>query len=133
MEREALFLSALERLQTLYPGDYAWGATSTHEGAEQQQNLDVKLRACTHPGAAGINSFLGGGDPPPPTQPSSLVGAATDSLPVTQKLWLGGGSSNGGQENFRLSTFAGAEDVLDGGKGGEGVGVTEHPPPPPNP
>ena len=62
VEREALFLPALERLQTLYPGAYAQGSISTHEGAELKlENLDVKVSARTHPGAAGSNSFLGGG------------------------------------------------------------------------
>ena len=34
VEGEAQFLPALERLQTLYPGAYARGSTSTNEGAD---------------------------------------------------------------------------------------------------
>ena len=58
-----LFLPSLEHLQTLYPGAYARGPTSTSEGAET--NLDVKLSAHTHPVAAVLDSLLGGGDPSP--------------------------------------------------------------------
>ena len=79
MKGEALFLPALERLQTLYPGAYARVSTSTNEGADLElDTLDVKLSARTHPGADGINSFLRGGDPFP-TRPSSLGGASMDS------------------------------------------------------
>ena len=34
VEGEGLFLPLLERLQTLYPGAYSRGATSTHKGEE---------------------------------------------------------------------------------------------------
>ena len=128
MEGEALFLPALERLQTLYPGAYPRGAKSTHEGAEQE-NLDVKLSARTHPGAAGFNSFLGGGDPSP-TQLSLLVGATIDESPVTRKSWLDGGGAYGGQRKIYLSTLTGAAESLDREEGREGVEVTENPPPP---
>ena len=121
-------LPALERLQTLYPGAYARGSTSTHEGADSEmENLDVKVSARTHPGAAGFNSSLRGGDPSP-TRPSSLVGATSDTSPVTRKSWTDGGSAYGGQKNIDLSTLAGVEDVWDRVKGGDGVGVTENPP-----
>ena len=100
MEGEALFLPALERLQTLYPGVYSRGSTSTHEGAEPVKfdKLNVKVSARTHPGAAGFNAFLGGGDPSL-TRPSSLVGAMMDESPVTRKSWLDGGSAYEGQKN----------------------------------
>ena len=129
MEGEPLFLPALERLQTLYPGAYARGSTSTHEGAEQKL-IDVKLSARTHPGAALKDSFLRGGDPSP-TRPSSLGGGSVDSSPITRKSWLDGGSAYGGQRKIDISTLAGAEDILDGGSSEDGVGVTENPPPDP--
>ena len=130
MEGEALFLPSLERLQTLYPGAYARGSTSTNEGADpEMETLDVEVSVRTHPGAAGFNSFLRGGDPSP-TRPSSLVGATSDTLPVTRKSWPDGGSAYGGQRNLDLYTLAGGEDAWDGGKGGDGVGVTENLPPP---
>ena len=84
-----MFLPALERLQTPHPGAFTRGATSTDEGAETD-TLNIKLSARSRPGAAGINSFLGGGDPSS-TGPSSLVGASMDSLTITQKYWLVGG------------------------------------------
>ena len=84
MEREPLFLLALERLQTLYPRAYARGATSRHKGSELD-DTSVKLSARTHPGTTGINTFLGVGDPYP-TRPSSLVGVMTDESPVTRKF-----------------------------------------------
>ena len=58
----------IQRLQTLYPGAYARGTTSTSEGVELSdiENLDVKLSARTHPVSAGVNPSPGGGDPPPP-------------------------------------------------------------------
>ena len=83
-----------------------------HEGAELE-NLDVKVSACTHPGAAGFNSFLGGGNPSP-TRTSSLVGATIDESPITRKYWLDGGSAYGGKEKINPSTFAGAAGILDG-------------------
>ena len=128
MEGEALFIPVLDLLQTLYPGAYTRCATSTQEGAELQ-NLDVKLSARTHPGAAGINSFLGRGDPSP-TRPSSLVGATIDSLPVTLKSWLDRGSAYGGQDKKYLSTLAGAGRTSEQVEVREGVGVTENPLPP---
>ena len=91
--------------------------------------LDVKLSARTHLGDAGLNSFLRGGDPSP-TRPSSLVGASIDSSPITQKSSPDRGSAYGGQRKFDISTLAGAEDILDGGRGEDSVGVTENPPPP---
>ena len=48
MEGEPLFLPALERLQTFYPGAYARGTTSTSEGAENW-DLNVKFSVHTHP------------------------------------------------------------------------------------
>ena len=96
VEGEPLFILALKRLQTLYPGAYSWGAKSTHGGAELQI---VNLSDRTHPGAAGINSFLGGGDPSP-TRPSFLVSASIDSSSITWKSWLDGGSAYGGQEKL---------------------------------
>ena len=110
MEREALFLPALERLQTLYPGAYARGSTSTKEGADTVDELYAKLSARTHPGAAVKDSFLRGGDPSP-TRPSSLGGASNDSSPITRKSWLDGGSAYGGQSKIDLLTLAGAEDI----------------------
>ena len=89
------------------------------------ENLDVKVSARTHLGAAGFNSFLRGGDPSP-TRPSSLLGATIDTSPVTRKSWLDGGSAYIGQK----STLAGVEDVWDGVEGGEGLGLTENPSPP---
>ena len=127
VEGEPLFLPALERLQTLYPGAYARGATSTHGGAEFSI---INLSKRTHPGAHGFNSFLGGGDPSP-IQPSSLGGESIDSPSITQKSWLEGGSTYGGQAKIDLLTLAGAEDVFAVGEGRDGVGVTENPPPPP--
>ena len=44
VERGPLFLPALERLQTLYPGAYVQGTTYTSEGTELMdidENLDV--------------------------------------------------------------------------------------------
>ena len=98
VEGGPLFLPALERLQTLYPGAYNWGATSTHEVAELE-HLNVKLSMRTHLGTAGLSAFLGGGDPSP-IQPSSLVGAAIDESPDTRKSWLDVGSAYGGQRNL---------------------------------
>ena len=92
------------------------------------EHLDVKVSARTHPGAAGFNSFLRGGDPSP-TRPSSLVGAPSDTSTVTRKAWPDRGSAYGGQKNIDTSTLAGAENVWDRVKGGDGVGVTENPPP----
>ena len=91
------------------------------------ENLYVKVSARTHPGAAGFNSFLRGGDPSP-TRPSSLGGASIDSSPITRKSWLDGGSAYGGQSKIDLSTLAGAGEILDGGRGEDGVRVTENPP-----
>ena len=128
LEGGALFLPALERLQTLYPGAYARGSTSTNEGADTVEELEIKLSARTHPGAAVKDSFLRGGDPSP-TRPSLLGGASNDSSPITQKSWTDGGSAYGGQTNLYLLTLAGAVDILDGGRGEDGVRVTENPPP----
>ena len=58
MEGKSLFLPEIERLQTLYPRAYARGNTSTSEGADNW-NLNVKLSVRTHPGATGLESFLG--------------------------------------------------------------------------
>ena len=79
VEGEPLILPALKLLQTLYPGAYAWVTTSTSEGAELSDidNINVKLSARTHPGAAGVNPSPGGGDPYP-TQPSSIVKTCLD-------------------------------------------------------
>ena len=66
VEGEALFLPALKRLQTLYPVAYARGSTSTHEGAEPIVNLNAKMSARTHPGAAGLIHSWGEVTPPPP-------------------------------------------------------------------
>ena len=64
-----MFIQALKRLQTLYPGAYARGTTSTSEGAElldlPDSNIYVKLSARTHLGSAGLNLSPGGGDPSP--------------------------------------------------------------------
>ena len=48
------------------------------EGAEYW-DLNIKLSACNHLGTAGLNSFLGGGDPSP-TQLSLLK----NEIPPTQ-------------------------------------------------
>ena len=121
VEGEALFLPALERLQTHYPGAYAWGSTSMHEGAElQMETLNAKLSARTHPGAAGFNSFLGGGDPSP-TRPSSLVGVTIDESPITRKSWLDRGSAYGCQTKIDPSTLAGVVDVWGRVDGRDGV------------
>ena len=61
-----LFLPALERLQTLYPGAYARGTTSTSEGAEILEDLNMKLSAHNHLGAFGLNTSRGEVTPPPP-------------------------------------------------------------------
>ena len=108
VEEEPLFFLALERLQTLYPGAYAHINTSTSEGAENL-DLDVKLSARTHPGAAGSDSFLGGGNPLPPTQLPLLVDAPIDLFPVTQNTWLDGGSAYRGQDTLAISALTGAE------------------------
>ena len=64
VEGEPLFILERERLQALYLGAYTQGTTSTSEGAENLY-LNVKLSARTHPGAAGLDSPLGGDDPSP--------------------------------------------------------------------
>ena len=64
MKGEPLFIPALERLQTLYPGAYTRGATYTYEGAELDPTC-LQLSARTHPGAAGLDSLLRGGYPSP--------------------------------------------------------------------
>ena len=128
MQGGALFLLVFERLQTLYPGAYDRGDTSMYEGAEQITTL-VQLSARTHPGAAVIDSFLGGGDPSP-TQPSSLVGVRLDSSPVPQKSWIDGGSAYGGQNKIDLSILAGVEHFFAGRAVVGGVGATENPTPP---
>ena len=107
VEGGGLFLPAVERLQTLHPGAYARGTTSTSDGAKNL-DLDVKLSARTHPGAAGLDSFPGGSDLSP-TRPSSLVGAPIDLSPVTLKTWRDGGSAYGGQGKFDVSALAEAE------------------------
>ena len=89
--------------------------------------LEVKLSARTHPGAAGKDSFLRGGEPSP-TRPSSLGGASNDSSPITRKSWLDRGSAYGGQRPLDLLTLAGAEDILDGG-GPRPVVASSQPPP----
>ena len=88
VEGGTLFLPAIERLQTLYPGAYARSTTSTSEGAELMnidENLDVKVSVRNHPGAAVLDSSLGGGDFSP-TRLSSLV-----------ETWLEGESAYRGQ------------------------------------
>ena len=55
VEGKPLFLPALESLQTLYPGSYAWVTTYTTEGAETLDDLDVKLSTRTYTGAAGLD------------------------------------------------------------------------------
>ena len=64
LEGGALFLLALERLQTLYPWAYARGAISMSEGAEFG-DLNVKLSVRDHLEAAVLDSSPGGGDPSP--------------------------------------------------------------------
>ena len=125
MEGGALFLPALERLQTLYPGAYARGSTSTYEGA-YKLSLDIKVSARTQL-IRRFQCYLGGVDPSP-TRPSSL-----GSLPITGKSWLDGGSAYGGQSKIDVSTLAGPEDVLVGKTERKGAGLTENPPPPPPP
>ena len=110
LEGGALFLLALERLQTLYPWAYARGAISMSEGAEFG-DLNVKLSVRDHLEAAVLDSSPGGGDPSP-TRPSSLVGAAIDLSPVTQKTWLDGGSAYGGQDTLDLSALVGANTEM---------------------
>ena len=122
-----MFLPEIYLLQTLYPRAYFQGTTSTSEGAET--NLDVKLCARTHTGAARLDSFPEGGDPSP-TRPSSLVGVMTDESPVTRKSWLDGESAYGGQRKLDLSTLARVEIFFAGGRVGGGIGVMENPPSP---
>ena len=129
MEGDPLFLPALKRLKTLYPKAYTRGTTSTSDGADypNEVNMDVKLSARIHPGDAGLDSFLGGGDPSP-TLPLSLVGAPIDILPVTRKTWMDRGSTYRRQGKCDLSSLAGAETPMDGVVVGS-VGATETPPP----
>ena len=131
----ALFIRALERLQTLYSGAYARGTISTLEGAELV-DLDVKLSTRTHPGAAVLYSSMEGGDPSPTKSPS-LVGVPMDLLPVTQKNWLDRGRAYGGQETLDISALAGADTEMEavGGvrEAFRGIGATENPSPPPDP
>ena len=127
MEGGDLFLPSRERLKTLYPKDYARGTTSTSEGAENW-DIHVKLSARTHPGAAGSDSSLGGGNPSL-ARPTSLVGAPIDLLTVTWKTWLDRGSAYGGQKNSDLSTLVEVENFIEVGEVVGGVGSTENPPP----
>ena len=94
-EGGSLFSPALECLRALYPGAYSQGATSTanlhspeamkrpHEGRESG--------ARTHPGAAGLDLFLGVGDPSPIRAPNTR-GAHLYLFPITHQPFSFGNS-----------------------------------------
>ena len=74
---------------------------------EIDSNLDVKVSARTNPGAAVLDSSLGGYGPSP-TIPSPLV-----------ETWIYIGRAYGGQENSDISALEGAETL----SGAENLGV----------
>ena len=94
-EGGSLFSPALECLRALYPGAYSQGATSTanlhspeamkrpHEGRESG--------ARTHPGAAGLDLFLGVGDPSP-IRATNTRGAHLYLFPITHQPFSFGNS-----------------------------------------
>ena len=67
MEGEALFLPALKRFQTLYPGVYTQGTTGLPPLGPEGRELVLDLGA--HTGAVGVGLFPGGGDPSPTRMP----------------------------------------------------------------
>ena len=110
---EGLFLATLERIQTLYPGSYAWGATSTiPPGPEARKGphkvRDLELDGRTHMGAARFDLFLGGVDPSP-IRARGYVGVHYDLLSVTRGFLDGLGSvDHGGMSTYRGQMFANA-------------------------